>query len=111
MAHTDAPYLVTLFSIFKVHVLWDTNMGTLTQFKTPFYHTWDGHTITFHGAMMILRELLQFYVRLTLLHRRSHQGVSQLAMALTPIPYLDPFSQFSKYVCALGHQHGHANTV
>jgi hypothetical protein len=32
MALTPIPYLVTLFSIFKVRVLLDTNMGTLTQF-------------------------------------------------------------------------------
>jgi hypothetical protein len=35
MTLTRYPILVTLFSIFKVYVLWDTNMGTLTQFQKP----------------------------------------------------------------------------
>jgi hypothetical protein len=52
-SHTDT-YLVTFFSIFKVRVLWDTNMGTLTQFKTPSGLSYLGMgTITFHGTMIL----------------------------------------------------------
>jgi hypothetical protein len=56
-------------------------------------------TITFHGAMMIL-ESFAVYVRLTLLHRRSHQGVSN-SQWLTPI-YLVTlfFSIFKVCVCS-----------
>jgi hypothetical protein len=42
-------------------VLWDTNMGMLTQFKTPSGLSYLGMgTITFHGAMMILESFAGF---------------------------------------------------
>jgi hypothetical protein len=48
-----------------------------------------------------------FYVRLTLLHRRSHQGVTN-SQWLTPMPLsCDPFLNFQSTCVALGHQHGH----
>jgi hypothetical protein len=58
MALTPIPYLVFFLNFQSTCVLWDTNMGTSNSFKPlQGYHTWDGHTITFHGAMMILRAL------------------------------------------------------